>query len=266
MVAGLGRPRSWDCSAGYHGGRLGPIACRRAVDAGEPLHRGVRQPSGWRTPRPGVPLSRLTDFANSAHTLPGRTPRPVSPSAKDGHEATTLDLHGSGGIGRPCRGQRSKRRVRYVDPWGEGQRRPFGHDCVAARRRQRLEYVDRRGWGRRGGRVRRGHDLHDQAPFRGLAHDHDPDARVFRGIFASLGGDVRSLRRALAVCPKLAELDQRERPGGARESPSSRPSSGFNSKSRRRGSETRGTRWVRSSACTPSDGRAPCCANDRRRR
>ena len=65
---------------------------------------------------------------------------------------------------------------------------------------------------------RRGHDLHDQAPFRGFAHDHDPDARVFRGVFAFLGGDVRSLRWALAVRPKLAGLDQRERPGGARES------------------------------------------------
>ena len=70
----------------------GPIACRRAVDAGEPLHRGVRQPSGWRTPRPVVPLSRLTDFANGAYALPGSYATAGIPRAKDVHAATNLDL------------------------------------------------------------------------------------------------------------------------------------------------------------------------------
>ena len=38
-------------------GRLDPIACRRAVGAGEPLHREVRQPSGCALPDQVFPLA-----------------------------------------------------------------------------------------------------------------------------------------------------------------------------------------------------------------
>ena len=77
--------------------------------------------------------------------------------------------------------------------------------------RKRLQSIARRRRVRRQERIRPSDDLHDAAAFGRIAHHHDRGARAIRDVH-TLRLILRGVRRALGVRPKLAQLDDRQRP------------------------------------------------------
>ena len=84
---------------------------------------------------------------------------------------------------------------------------------MVARKPECLQLLDLSRWEDRPERVGSGNVVHDRTSLRWIAHDHYRGTRDLRDVHC-LRIVLPSVRRALAVCPKLAQLDQRERPVG----------------------------------------------------